>query len=199
MIRTIRFADALSAAFGKAFAWLIVLMTLGTSYEVLVRYAFNNPTPWAYDVSFIMYGTMFMMAGAYTLSRGQHVRGDFLYRSWRPRTQGMVDLVLYVTFFYPGVLALIFTGWKYSARSWGYAEVSVNSPAGVPIYQFKSVLVAAGLLLAIQGLAEILRCVIAIRDDRWMTPEDDVVETEELLMRKATQAEAGAGQAGGHP
>jgi len=199
MIRTIRFADALSAAFGKAFAWLIVLMTLGTSYEVLVRYAFNNPTPWAYDVSFIMYGTMFMMAGAYTLSRGQHVRGDFIYRSWRPRTQGMVDLVLYVIFFYPGVLALIFTGWKYSSRSWGYAEVSVNSPAGVPIYQFKSVLVAAGILLAIQGIAEILRCIIAIRDDRWMTPEDDVVETEELLMRKATQVEAGSGEAGGHP
>jgi TRAP-type mannitol/chloroaromatic compound transport system permease small subunit len=136
-----------------------------------------------------MYGTMFMMAGAYTLSRGQHVRGDFLYRTWRPRTQGAVDLVLYVTFFYPGVLALIFTGWKYSSRSWGYGEVSVNSPAGVPIYQFKSVLVAAGLLLAIQGLAEILRCIIAIRDNRWMTPEDDVVETEELLMRKAAEAE----------
>jgi TRAP-type mannitol/chloroaromatic compound transport system permease small subunit len=189
MIRFIRFADTLSAAFGKVFAWLIVLMTIGTSYEVLVRYAFNSPTPWAYDVSFIMYGTMFMMAGAYTLSRGQHVRGDFLYRTWRPRTQGAVDLVLYVTFFYPGVLALIFTGWKYSSRSWGYGEVSVNSPAGVPIYQFKSVLVAAGLLLAIQGLAEILRCIIAIRDNRWMTPEDDVVETEELLMRKAAEAE----------
>jgi TRAP-type mannitol/chloroaromatic compound transport system permease small subunit len=189
MIRFIRFADTLSAAFGKVFAWLIVLMTIGTSYEVLVRYAFNSPTPWAYDVSFIMYGTMFMMAGAYTLSRGQHVRGDFLYRTWRPRTQGAVDLVLYVAFFYPGVLALIFTGWKYSSRSWGYAEVSVNSPAGVPIYQFKSVLVAAGLLLAIQGLAEILRCIIAIRDNRWMTPEDDVVETEELLMRKAAEAE----------
>jgi TRAP-type mannitol/chloroaromatic compound transport system permease small subunit len=87
------------------------------------------------------------------------------------------------------VLALIFTGWKYSSRSWGYGEVSVNSPAGVPIYQFKSVLVAAGLLLAIQGLAEILRCIIAIRDNRWMTPEDDVVETEELLMRKAAEAE----------
>jgi TRAP-type mannitol/chloroaromatic compound transport system permease small subunit len=192
MIRFIHFADALSAAFGKAFAWLIILMTIGTSYEVLVRYAFNSPTPWAYDVSFIMYGTMFMMAGAYTLSRGQHVRGDFLYRTWRPRTQAAVDLVLYIFFFYPGILALIFTGWKYSSRSWGYAEVSVNSPAGVPIYQFKSVLVAAGLLLAIQGLAEILRCVIAIRDDHWMTPEDDVVETEELLMRKAAEAETGS-------
>ncbi len=199
MIQTIRLIDSLSAAFGKAFAWLIILMTLGTSYEVLVRYVFNNPTPWAYDVSFIMYGTMFMMAGAYTLSRGQHVRGDFLYRSWQPRTQGKVDLVLYLTFFYPGVLALVFTGWKYSSRSWGYGEVSVNSPAGVPIYQFKSVLVAAGLLLAIQGVAEIMRCIIAIRQNRWMTPEDDVVETEDLLMRQATQAEAGSGQSGGHP
>lgn len=199
MIQTIRLIDSLSAAFGKAFAWLIIMMTLGTSYEVLVRYVFNNPTPWAYDVSFIMYGTMFMMAGAYTLSRGQHVRGDFLYRSWQPRTQGKVDLVLYLTFFYPGVLALVFTGWKYSSRSWGYGEVSVNSPAGVPIYQFKSVLVAAGLLLAIQGVAEIMRCIIAIRQNRWMTPEDDVVETEDLLIRQATQAEAGSGQSGGHP
>ena len=118
-----RFADRLSAWFGKAFGWLIVLMTLGTCYEVVVRYIFNAPTPWSFDVSYIMYGTLFMMAGAYTLSRGGHVRGDFVYRNWPPRWQARVDFVLYFLFFFPGVLALVITGWKYAARSWGYGEV----------------------------------------------------------------------------
>src|SRR5690606_20026537 len=151
MIRYIAFADDLSGFFGKAFAWLIIMMTLGMSYEVFVRYLLNRPTPWALDVSFIMYGTLFMMGGAYTLSRNGHVRGDFVYRLWRPRTQATVDLVLYIFFFFPGILALVFSGWKYASRSWGYGEVSVNSPAGIPIYQFKSVIVAAGLLLLLQG------------------------------------------------
>ncbi len=191
MIRYIRFADDVSAWFGKAFAWLIVLMTLGTSYEVVVRYLFNSPTPWAFDVSFIMYGTLFMMGGAYTLSRGQHVRGDFLYRSWQPRTQGAVDLVLYFLFFFPGVFALIFAGWKYASRSWGYGEVSVNSPAGIPIFQFKSVIVAAGILLVIQGIAQVFRCIIAIRTNQWIEAEADVMETEDILIKKAHEAETG--------
>ena len=117
MVSYIRFADAVSAWFGKAFAWLIVLMTFGTAYEVFVRYVLNSPTPWALDVSFIMYGTLFMMGGAYTLSRGGHVRGDFLYRLWKPRTQARVDFVLYLLFFFPGVTALIVTGWKYASSS----------------------------------------------------------------------------------
>lgn len=191
MIRYIAIADSLSAWFGKAFAWLIVLMTFGTSYEVFVRYVLNSPTPWALDVSFIMYGTLFMMGGAYTLSRGQHVRGDFIYRSWQPKTQAKVDLVLYFLFFFPGILALVFTGWKYSSRSWGYTEVSVNSPAGIPIFQFKSVLFAAGLLLFVQGIAQVFRCIIAIRENRWIEAEEDVLETEELLIKKANEVEAG--------
>lgn len=191
MILYIRFADSLSAWFGKAFAWLIVLMTLGTSYEVFVRYFMRSPTPWALDVSFIMYGTLFMMGGAYTLSRGQHVRGDFLYRSWQPRTQAKVDLALYFLFFFPGILALIFSGWKYASRSWGYGEVSVNSPAGIPIFQFKTVLVAAGILLFIQGIAQVFRCIIAIRTNCWLPPEEDVMETEDILLKKAHEAETG--------
>lgn len=181
----IAFADSLSAWFGKTFGWLIMLMTFGVSYEVLVRYVFNSPTPWALDVSFIMYGTMFMMAGAYTLSRNGHVRGDFLSRNWQPRTQGAVDFVLYILFFFPGITALIVSGWKYSARSWGYAEVSINSPAGIPIFQFKSVIVAAGLLLFIQGIAQVLRCIIAMRENRWPEVDDDVEETEAILMKQA--------------
>ena len=192
MIAFIRFADALSAAFGKAFAWLIILMTFGTSYEVFVRYVLGSPTPWALDVSFIMYGTLFMMGGAYTLSRSGHVRGDFLYRMWKPRTQGMVDLVLYVFFFFPGVTALILAGWKYAAHSWRYGEVSVNSPAGIPIYQFKTVIVAAGILLFIQGIAEMMRCIQCIRGGEWIRPEEDVQETEDTVLNKATAAERDA-------
>lgn len=187
----IRFADALSAAFGKAFAWLIVLMTFGTAWEVFVRYVLGTPTSWAFDVSFIMYGALFMMGGAYTLSRGGHVRGDFLYRLWRPRTQAIVDLVLYLGFFFPGVIALIVVGFKYSARSWSYGEVSVNSPAGIPIFQFKSVMVVAGILLFVQGIAQVMRCILCIRTGAWIVAEDDVDETEDVLIRKAHEAETG--------
>lgn len=184
MLGFIRFADRLSAWFGKAFGWLIMLMTFGVSYEVLVRYVFNKPTPWSLDVSFIMYGTLFMMGGAYTLSRGGHVRGDFIYRTWAPRRQAMVDFVLYIFFFFPGILALTLTGWKYSSRSWGYGEVSINSPAGIPIYQFKSVMVAAGLLLLIQGLAQVFRCILCMRDGYWTEAEEDVEETEAILIKQ---------------
>lgn len=183
----IAFADGVSSAFGKAFGWLVILMTFGVSYEVFVRYLLNSPTPWSLDVSFIMYGTLFMMGGAYTLSRGGHVRGDFVYRLWPVRVQAGIDLVLYVFFFFPGILALIFSGWKYAARSWSYAEVSVNSPAGIPIYQFKSVIVAAGLLLFIQGIAQVCRCLIALREGVWPPTAEDVEETEVLAMSKTAR------------
>jgi TRAP-type mannitol/chloroaromatic compound transport system permease small subunit len=184
VIAYIRFADSLSAWFGKGFGWLIMLMTLGTSYEVLSRYLLNAPTPWAFDVSFIMYGTLFMMGGAYTLSLGGHVRGDFVYRLWPVKVQAGVDLVLYLFFFFPGVLALVISGWKYASRSWGFGEVSINSPAGIPVFQFKSVMVAAGLLLVIQGIAQVFRCIVCLREGYWLQAERDVVETEEALMER---------------
>lgn len=187
MFAFMRFADNLSAWFGKTFGWLVMLMTIGVSYEVVVRYIFNAPTTWSLDVSFIMYGTLFMMGGAYTLSRGGHVRGDFLYRMWPVRAQAGIDLVLYLLFFFPGVTALIFSGWKYAARGWRYGEVSVNSPAGVPIFQFKTVLVAAGILLFIQGIAQIIRCILALRDGVWYLAQEDVEETEERLIREKAQ------------
>ena len=185
MIGYIHFADRLSAAFGKIFAWLIMTMAVGTGYEVFVRYVLNAPTPWALDVSFIMYGTLFMMGGAYTLSRNGHVRGDFIYRLWKPRTQAIVDLVLYVFFFMPGIFALILSGWKYASRSWSYTEVSINSPAGIPIYQFKTVLVASGILLLIQGIAQICRCIDCIKNNEWMKIDDDVEELDESLIQSA--------------
>jgi TRAP-type mannitol/chloroaromatic compound transport system permease small subunit len=183
MVSYIRFADRLSAWFGKAFAWLIMVMAFGVGYEVFVRYVLNAPTAWAFDVSFIMYGTLFMMGGAYTLSMGGHVRGDFIYRLWRPRTQAKVELVLYFLFFFPGVIALMVTGWKYALRSWQYLEVSVNSPAGVPVFGFKTVIAAAGLLLFIQGIAQVFRCILCIRTGEWLRAEDDIQETEVALAR----------------
>ena len=191
MLGYIQFADRLSGWFGKAFAWLILVMAIGVGYEVVARYGFNAPTSWAFDLSYITYGTLFMMGGAYTLSRGGHVRGDFLYRLWRPRTQARVELVLYFLFFFPGVLALIISGWKYAERSWRYMEVSVNSPAGIPIFQFKTVIVAAGILLLIQGIAQVFRCVICIRTGEWVAAAEDVEETEVRLARERGNFVAG--------
>jgi len=185
MERYIVFADKVSAWFGKAFAWLILVMTFGVGYEVFVRYVLRDPTSWAFDVSYMMYGTLFMMAGAYTLSRDGHVRGDFVYRLLKPKVQASIELVLYFLFFFPGVLALIVAGWKYAARSWGYTEVSVMSPANVPIFQFKSVIIAAGILLLIQGVAQVFRCIICIRSGQWpIHHEDDVEEMENVLLRE---------------
>jgi TRAP-type mannitol/chloroaromatic compound transport system permease small subunit len=167
MIRYINFADRLSAWVGKAFAWAVMVMTFGVGYEVVVRRILDAPTDWALDVTWIMYGTLFMMGGAYTLSLDGHVRGDFLYRLWKPRVQATLELVLYILFFFPGITALIFTGWKYASRSVGYREVSVNSPAGVPIFQFKLIMVAAGIVLFIQGIAQVMRCIMCMRDGYW--------------------------------
>lgn len=186
MERLITIIDKISAWVGKAFAWCILILAFGVGYEVFVRYVLGDPTAWAFDISYMMYGTLFMMAGAYTLSRDGHVRGDVVYRLWKPRTQARVELVLYFIFFFPGVFALILAGWKYAYRSVGYLEVSVNSPAGVPIFQLKAVIVAAGVLLLIQGIAQVMRCIICMRTNEWLRAVDDVEETEVVLMDKAT-------------
>lgn len=177
--------DKFSAWVGKAFGWSILIMTFGVGYEVFVRKLFNAPTAWAFDVSYMFYGALFMMGGAYTLSRNGHVRGDFLYRLWKPRTQARVELVLYFIFFFPGIVALIFAGWKYAARSYGYQEVSVMSPAGVPIFHFKMIIVAAGVLLLLQGIAQVLRCILCIRTGEWLAGEEDVEEMEAILLKQA--------------
>ena len=198
MLGFIKFADNLSAWVGKSFAWLILIMAMGVGYEVFVRYVLNSPTTWALDVSYIMYGTLFMMGGAYTLSKNGHVRGDFIYRLWAPRTQARVDITLYFLFFFPGVIALILTGLKYAGRSWGYGEVSINSPTGIPIYQFKTVIMVAGILLFIQGIAQVMRCIYCIRNNEWLeTQTDDVEETEVLLMKQAAQQESNNEQPAG--
>jgi TRAP-type mannitol/chloroaromatic compound transport system permease small subunit len=184
MIRYVMFADRVSAWFGKAFAWSIMVMIFGISWEVFLRYIIRAPSVWSFDLSYIMYGTLFMMAGAYTLSRDGHVRGDFIYRLWQPKTQAKVELILYFLFFFPGVTALVVSGWKYAARGWRFQEISVNSPAGIPIFQFKMVIVAAGILLFIQGIAQIFRCIICIRTGQWVRAADDIEETEKKLLHE---------------
>src|SRR5690606_28785104 len=161
-----------------------LMMAFGMGYEVMVRYLFNAPTSWAFDMSYILYGTLFMMGGAYTLSRNAHVRGDFIYRLWPPRVQAAIELVLYFLFFFPGILALIFAGWKYAGRGWRYLEVSTNSPAGIPVFHFKTMLVAAGVLLFLQGIAQVCRCLLCIRTGEWLQHGEDVEGLEDQRVNK---------------
>ena len=188
MENLINFIDRVTGWFGKAFAWLILVMTFGVAYEVFVRYVLSRPTSWAFDVTYIMYGGLFMIGGAYTLSRDGHVRADFIYRLWRPRTQATVELVLYFLFFFPGIIALVLAGWKYAARSWRYLEVSTMSPANIPIYQFKTVICVAGALLVLQGIAQVCRCLVCIRTGEWPRHVDDVEELEVLLAQEEARA-----------
>lgn len=188
MERIIFFIDAMTAWAGKAFAWTILLLTFGVAYEVFVRYLLHNPTSWAFDISYMMYGSLFMMAGAYALSRESHVRGDVLYRLWKPRTQATVEMILYFLFFFPGVLALIFAGADYAAESWSYnggsGEVSVMSPANIPIFQFKTIMPVAASLLFIQGIAQVLRCIVCIKTGKWPSHLEDVEEMETILLHQ---------------
>ena len=181
--------DRFSMAVGHAFAWCILILTLGTSYEVFMRYVLNEPTSWAYDMSYILYGALFIMSGAYALSRNAHVRGDVFYRLMKPRAQASLELVLYFIFFYPGVTALMIAGYGYATDSFGYKEVSVNSPVGVPIWQLKALIPVAGALLFIQGIAQVLRCIICIRTGAWPQQLHDVEEME-TAVKAAREASA---------
>jgi TRAP-type mannitol/chloroaromatic compound transport system permease small subunit len=182
--------DLLNKSIGHAFAWCIVILTLGVSYEVFVRYALRDPTSWAFDLSYILYGAMFLMCGAYTLSRGGHVRADIFYRRWSPRTQGGLELVLYFLFYFPGVMALVIAGWGYGTESFAIREVSVNSPVGVPIWPLKMLIPAAGVLLTLQGIAEVLRCVLCLKEGAWPARLHDVDELEEQLVHLHTSGQA---------
>jgi TRAP-type mannitol/chloroaromatic compound transport system permease small subunit len=182
--------DLLNRMVGHAFAWCIIILTLGTSYEVFVRYVLNNPTSWAFDMSYLLYGALFFMSGAYTLSRNGHVRGDFLYRMWRPRTQAIVELTLYILFFFPGVLALVYAGWSYGIEALRIREVSVWSPVGVPVWQMKILIPFGAGLLALQGFAEVLRCIQCIRENQWPQRLHDVEELESVLAQQRAAEKA---------
>jgi TRAP-type mannitol/chloroaromatic compound transport system permease small subunit len=189
--RFIRGVDVLSKTVGHAFAWCIIILTFGTSYEVFVRYVLNNPTSWAFDFSYLMYGALFFMAGAYTLSRNGHVRGDFVYRMWPQRGQAIIELVLYVLFFFPGVLALMYAGWLYGIDAFRIREVSVNSPAGIPVWQLKLLIPFGAGLLALQGVAEVLRCIVCIREGQWPARLHDVEELEDQLIQQHAMGKVG--------
>jgi TRAP-type mannitol/chloroaromatic compound transport system permease small subunit len=196
MNRLLFVIDAISTWVGKSFGWLILILTLGVSYEVFVRYVLRAPTTWAFDFSYITYGALFLMAGPYALSRGSHVRADVAYRLWQPRTQAKMDLLLYIIFFMPGIAAFIYSGWNYAAMSVRFREVSIFSPAGIPVFPLKALVPAAGVLLLMQGIAEIIRCVIAIRTNAWPQRLHDVEETESIIMQEqrihAAEQEAAA-------
>lgn len=170
--------DRLSTWFGKACAWSVVGLTLLITWEVFSRYALNKPHAWVLDAQIMLYGVLFMTAGAYTLAKSGHVRGDVLYGFFRPRTQATIDLVLYIVFFIPGVVALAWAGYDYAAQSWAINEHSNITADGPPIYPFKTVIPFAGAFLLLQGIVEIVRCVICLRQGYWPSRGEDVEEVD---------------------
>ncbi len=170
--------DRISTLVGKIFSWLIVALTFLITYEVFSRYVLNRPHPYTFDVMIMMYGTLFMMAGAYTLSKNGHVRGDVLYGFFPPRLQAALDLTLYIVFFLPGVIALCWAGYDYAMISWAIRERSMIGSGGPPIYLFKAVIPAAGTILLAQGVVEIIRCILCLKNGRWPSRQEDVREVD---------------------
>ena len=189
MEKYIYFFESLSIWIGRAFGWCILILTLSVTYEVFVRYVLNAPTVWAFDMMVQMYGALFLMAGTYALAQDAHVRGDVLYRLFPIKMQARIDLVLYILFFFPGMLALFYFGYEIASDSWRYKEVSWNSPARIQIYFFKSLIPLAGGLLILQGISESMRCILCIRDGKWMKRHEDVRETEENLISRKKEEE----------
>ena len=172
------FVDGVSTWVGKAFSWFIVALTLLISWEVFSRYALDHPHAWAFDVMIMMYGTLFMMAGAYTLAKNGHVRGDVLYGFFPPRLQAGLDLALYLLFFIPGVVAFVWAGYTYAAESWAINEHSNITADGPAVYPFKTVIPLAGAFILLQGIVEIIRCIICLREGDWPAREADVQEVD---------------------
>ena len=175
--------DSISTWCGKAFAWMIGLLMVVVVGEVFKRYLLNDPSAWFLDITSMMYGTTFMMCGAYTLAQDGHVRGDFLYGSFKPRTQASLDLALYIIFFLPGIAALCYAGWDYADTAWKIREHSSITADGPPLYHFKTFIPIAGSLVMMQGIAEIVRCVVCIRTGEWPqrlkdAEEIDVIEQQ---------------------
>ena len=180
--------DRASTWLGQTFAWLIVALTALIAWEVFSRYVLNNPHDWALDAQIMMYGTLFMLAGAYTLAKNGHVRGDVLYGFFEPRTQARVDLILYGLFFLPGIVALTWAGWTFAQESLAIRE-STFSATPLPLYPFKFMIPVAGLMLLLQGLVEIVRCIQCIRDGQWPSREQDVEEVDVDKLKQMVNAE----------
>ena len=181
LLKIVHGIEGLSIWVGRAFGWCILILTLSVAYEVFMRYVLNSPTVWAFDMMIQMYGALFLMAGPYALAQDTHVRGDVLYRLFTKKWQARLDFLLYLLFFFPGILALFWYGWEIASDSWRYQEVSWNSPARIQIYFFKTLIPLAGALMLLQGVAELIRCWTAMRTGVWMERLDDVRETEDML------------------
>ena len=194
MERALLFIDRLNTFIGRTFAWAGFALVFVVCYEVFSRYLFHAPTKWAFDASYMLYGTLFMFAGAYTLSRNGHVRGDFLYRNWQPKTQAWMDLVLYLLFFFPGILALCVAGTLEADRAWMTWERS-NSPATVPLAPFKTIIPIVGVLMLFQGIVEFIRCIQCIQTGKWPRRLRDIEELEnQILAERAAAAKEGTGK-----
>ena len=178
--------DEISTWVGKAAAWLIIGLMLAVCIEVFKRYIMNMPTAWIFDLDNMLYGSLFMLCGAYTLAQNAHVRGDFLYSSMRPRTQATLDLVLYLAFFIPGILGLMYAGYDYASDSWRIREHSNVTADGPPVYQFKAIIPIAGTLVMLQGLAEIVRCVVCLKTGQWPQRLKDAEEIDVVEQQLAT-------------
>jgi TRAP-type mannitol/chloroaromatic compound transport system permease small subunit len=176
--RFLHTVDGITTWAGKAAAWLIIALMALVCVEVVKRYALNMPTAWVFDASNMLYGSLFMLAGAYTLAQNAHVRGDFLYSSMRPRTQAALDLVLYLVFFLPGIAALLYAGFHYAGQSWRIGEHSTVTAEGPPIYPFKTVIPIAGALIMLQGIAEIVRCLVCLKTGAWPSRLKDATEID---------------------
>lgn len=193
------FIDRLSAGVGKAFGWCIVVMTIGTCYEVLMRYILRAPTDWAFDMAYCMYGALFMMAGAYTVSRNGHVRGDVLFRLWPYRMQAGIELTLLLIFYFPAFGAMLYYGFPYARTSFLIREVTIYSPTGLPIWPLKALIPLGATFMLIQGVAEVIRCVICLQTGNPPHRLHDVEEMESAILaeaadRKRIEAELHVGE-----
>ena len=189
MTSVIHAIERLSIWVGRAFGWCILILTLSVAYEVFVRYVLNAPTVWAFDMMVQMYGALFLMAGPYALAQDTHVRADVVYRFLTVRWQARVDFLLFIVFFFPGMIALVWFGWEIAMDSWRYKEVSWNSPARIQIYYFKTLIPLAGGLFILQGISECKRCYLAIKTNKWLPRLEDARETEDLLKDHAAELE----------
>lgn len=178
MKRVLHRIDQVNTWIGQLFGWCALILTLFVTYEVFSRYAFKNPHAWSFDVMNMLYGALFMMAGAYTLGKDGHVRGDVLYGFFPPRVQALLDLILYILFFFPGVIALVWAGYNYASESFAINEHSTITADGPPIYPFKAIIPIAGFALIMQGIVEVVRCVQCLRDGDWPSREIDVEEVD---------------------
>jgi TRAP-type mannitol/chloroaromatic compound transport system permease small subunit len=177
--------DRFNTFIGKGAAWLIIGLMLLVCAEVFKRYILNKPTAWIFDASNMFYGTLFMMCGAYTLAQNGHVRGDFLYSSFKPRTQAFLDLILYFVFFFPGIMALVYAGYSFAGDSWRIGEHSNTTADGPPVYHFKAIIPIAGSLVALQGVAEVVRCIVCLKTGEWPSRLKDVAEADVIEQQLA--------------